>query len=74
MDISFNNVRAEIRRRGWTIEQFCEALGISKRAFYDWEAKKDFPVSYAIKMARMFNTSLEYVLNVHIPYEPEQGA
>lgn len=70
MDISFNNVRAEIARRGWTIEQFCQNLGISKRTFYDWELKKDFPVSYAIQMAMMFNSSLEYVLNVYIPCGP----
>ena len=70
MDISFNNVRAEITRRGWTIEQVCKELGIAKRTFYDWEDKKDFPVSYAVQMAKMFNTSLEYVLNVHIPYDP----
>ena len=70
MEIRFNNVRAEITRRNWTIEQFCKELGISKRTFYDWEDKKDFPVSYAIKIAKMFNASLEYVLNVHIPYEP----
>lgn len=66
-EIDFKNIRAEIARRGWTIEQFCGELGIVKRTFYDWESKKDFPVRYALAIADMFGVSLEYVLGVQIP-------
>lgn len=74
MKITFNNIRAEIARRGWTIEQFCEKLKIGKRTFYDWESKADLPSSYAVEIAVLFNTSIEYVLNVQLPHAPNQQA
>ena len=64
METSFNNIRAEISRRGWTIEQFCREIGIAKRTFYDWESKKDFPVSYAILIAEMFCVSVDYIIGI----------
>lgn len=70
-EIDFRNIRAEITRKGWTIEQFCNELGIVKRTFYDWESKKDFPVKYLLAMAQMFGVSLEYALGVQIPVNPE---
>lgn len=62
MKITFNNIRAEIARRGWTIEQFCKKLGIGKRTFYDWETKGDLPASYVLQMAQMFDTTTDYLI------------
>ena len=70
-EIDFRNMRAEITRKGWTIEQFCAELGIVKRTFYDWEAKKDFPVKYLLTMAQMFGVSMEYVLGVQPTAAPK---
>lgn len=62
MKIKFQNIRAEITRNNWTIEQFCEKLGVSKGTFYKWEEKGDFPISYAVKMTEIFAKPLDYLL------------
>ena len=62
MRIEFNNIRAEGARNRLTIEQFCRELGVEKKTFYNWEAKGDLPASYAVETAKLFNTSVDYIL------------
>lgn len=64
MKIKFDNIRAEIARKGWTIEQFCRKIGISKGTFYSWEEKGDFPLSYVIKMSSLFGKSIDYLIGI----------
>ncbi len=64
MKISFDNIRAEISRKGWTIEQFCKELGISKNTFYSWEEKGDLPLSKCLKMSSMFHKSIDYLIDI----------
>ena len=62
MKIRFDNIRAEIARNRFTIEQFCKKLGVEKKTFYNWESKGDLPASYVLEMANLFNTSTDYLI------------
>lgn len=64
MKIKFENIRAEIVRKGWTIEQFCNVIGISKKTFYLWEKKGDFPLSNALKMSAIFEKPIDYIIGI----------
>ena len=62
MDKVFLNIRAECARNRMTIEELSEKIGINRRTFYIWEKKKDFPVSYLVKIANLFAVSTDYLL------------
>lgn len=57
----FDNINGEIRRRNISQEQLCEALGINRRRYVDWQKKNDMPVSYFEKIARYLGVSLDYL-------------
>ena len=63
MDV-FNNIRAEVSRRGWTLQEFCDKLKISRSRFYRWEDTGDFPMSYLIKISELFNMSPDDILGI----------
>lgn len=60
----FNNINAEIKRRGITKETMCQDVGISRRTFTNWQAKGDLPSSALLKCAEYFNCSTDYLLGL----------
>ena len=62
--IPFDNIRAEISRRRWSIDEFCEKIGIGRKTFYNWEEKGDFSISYLIKMSELFGVSTDELLGI----------
>lgn len=64
MEIVFRNIRAECARNALTIEELSNKLGIERKTFYNWEAKKDLPVSYLLKMASIFNVDIDVILGL----------
>ena len=64
MDIVFDNIRAECARNRITIEELAEQLGIERKTFYNWENKKDFPVSMPKKMADIFGITTDKLLGI----------
>lgn len=64
MDIVFDNIRAECARNRITIEELAEQLGIERKTFYNWENKKDFPVSMLKKMADIFGITTDKLLGI----------
>lgn len=64
MDTVFKNIRAECARNSITIEELSRQLGIERKTFYNWEAKKDFPISYLVKMSEIFNVSTDVILGL----------
>lgn len=64
MEIVFRNIRAECARNALTIEELSNKLGIERKTFYNWEAKKDLPVSYLLKMASIFNVGTDVILGL----------
>lgn len=64
MELVFRNIRAECARNALTIEELSNKLGIERKTFYNWEAKKDLPVSYLVKMANIFCVSTDDLLSL----------
>lgn len=62
----FDNIRVEIARREWSINEYCEKLGVPRRRFYNWEERGDLPTSYLIKTAELFGMSTDYLLGLSI--------
>ena len=64
MENVFKNIRAECARNSISIEELSNQLGIERRTFYNWEAKKDFPVSYLVKMALILRVRVDVLLGI----------
>lgn len=64
MDNVFRNIRAECARNSFSLEELSNKLGIERKTFYNWEAKKDFPASYLVKMANIFHISVDELLGL----------
>lgn len=64
MENVFRNIRAECARNRMTLEELSEKLHIERKTFYNWESKKDFPVSYLMKMSVIFHVSTDYLLGI----------
>lgn len=60
----FDNIRAEIKRKRMTIDEFCEKLGIQRTRFYRWEDAGDFPISYLVKMSEILEVSPDNILGI----------
>ena len=58
----FKNIRAELKRRKWSIDSFCGKLGIRRNRFYNWEMKNDLPASYLIRTAELFGMSVDELI------------
>lgn len=58
------NIEAERARKGLTKEELSMQLGVSLKTYYNWVNKDmDIPSSSLLKMADMFGTSIDYLLN-----------
>lgn len=64
MENVFRNIRAECARNAMSIEDLSNELCIERKTFYNWEAKKDFPVSYLVKMSQLFHVSVDTLLGI----------
>lgn len=65
MENVFRNIRAECARNSFSIEEFSDKLGIERKTFYNWETKKDFPVSYLVKMSAIFHIPTDALLGLN---------
>ena len=64
MDSVFKNIRAECARNSISIEELSNMIGIERKTFYNWESKKDFPISYLVKMASIFHVKTDEILGL----------
>lgn len=64
MEVVFDNIRAECARKHISIEALAEKLGVERKTFYNWENKKDLPVSMLKKMAEIFGTTTDELLGI----------
>ena len=58
----YPNINAERSRRKLTIEEFAQALGVTRKTIYNWMTHGNIPQSKLEKMAEMFNCSIDYLL------------
>ena len=74
METVFRNIRAECARNSYSIEELSQALGIERKTFYNWESKRDFPVSYLVKIASIFHISTDELLGLSTKNHPRSGS
>lgn len=59
-----NNIEAERARNQLTKEEMAERLNISPKTYYNWITEAtDIPSSALIKMRKMFNVTIDYLLS-----------
>ncbi|MSA02945.1 helix-turn-helix domain-containing protein [Lactonifactor sp. BIOML-A3] len=57
------NIEAERARKRLTKEELAKTLDISVKTYYNWiNGDTDIPGSALLKMAKLFGTSIEYLL------------
>lgn len=59
----YPNIEAERARNGYSQEELIERLGYKeRRSYYGWLTSGNIPTSVLIKMADLFNCSVDYLL------------
>lgn len=64
-DIFYSNLEAERARKGWTIRQTADKLGIDEKTYRNRLAGgKDLPASAVYAIATIFDVSADYLLGL----------
>lgn len=58
----YPNINAERARKGWSLDQMAEKLGVTRKTVYNWISKGDIPQSKLIAMSELFECSTDYLL------------
>jgi transcriptional regulator with XRE-family HTH domain len=59
----YPNIEAERVRKGLSQDEVIEKLGYKERkTYYNWLSSGNIPTSVLIKMAELFNCSIDYLL------------
>lgn len=57
------SIEAERVRNQLTKEDLAKKMGVSLRTYYNWiNEETDMPISFLIKMSKMFGTTTDYLL------------
>ena len=59
----FQNIRAELKKRKWSVDRYCKKLGKRRNCFYNWEMKNDLPASYLIRTTELFGLTVEELIH-----------
>lgn len=59
-----NNIEAERVRKGFTKEGLSKELGICSKTYSGYIHGKAIPSSILINMSKIFNCSVDYLLNI----------
>lgn len=58
------NIEAERVRKGMTKDQIAQALGVSRKTYWNWiNERQSIPSSHLIRMAQFFAVSVDYLLS-----------
>ncbi len=58
-----SSIEAERVRNGWSKEELAKKLEISTKTYYNWiNEETDVPSTALVKMAKMFGTDIDYLL------------
>ena len=58
----YPNINAERSRKGMTIADLANALGVTRKTIYNWMAHGSIPQSALEKRAPLFDCSIDYLL------------
>lgn len=60
--MKYPNIEAERARNGMSSENLAAALGVSRKTLYNWCATGNIPQSALLKMSKIFECSIDYLL------------
>lgn len=60
--MKYPNIDAERARKGMSAEALATTLGVTRKTLYNWCNCGNIPQSALVKMAELFNCSIEYLL------------
>lgn len=70
-----SSIEAERVRKGWTKEELAKRLGVSIKTYYNWiNEETDVPSTALVRMARMFGTNIDYLLEGMVGVTNEKRA
>ena len=58
----YPNIAAERAKRKMSVDALATKLGVSRKTIYNWENSGSIPQSALIKMAELFNCTIDYLL------------
>ena len=60
--MKYPNIDAERARNGMSNDNLAEKLGIARKTLFNWMNSGNIPASALIRMADLFNCSVDYLL------------
>ena len=60
--MKYPNIEAERARKGISNDSLAETLGVTRKTLFNWMEKGNIPTTALIRMADMFNCSIDYLL------------
>lgn len=62
MSYVYPNIEAERVRNNITQEMLADKLGVERKSYYNWLTKGNIPGPILIKLANLFDCSIDYLL------------
>lgn len=59
----YPNITAERAKRKMSQDKLAKELGVTRKTIYNWENSGRIPQKKLIKMAEIFDCSIDYLLN-----------
>lgn len=59
---AYENIEIERIKKGMSLQDLADVLGVSRGAIYSWLKSGDIPATKLIEMAKMFGCSTDYLL------------
>ena len=60
--MKYPNIEAERARKAMSLEEFAEALGVTRKTVFNWMTSGNIPLGKLICMADLFGCSIDYLL------------
>jgi len=60
--MKYPNIDAERARHGINAEELARMLGVSRKTLYNWTVNGNIPSSALVRMADIFQCSIDYLL------------
>ena len=60
--LRYPNIAAERARKGMSLEELGNAIGVSRKTINNWETKGNIPQDKLVAMADLFGTTADYLL------------
>ena len=60
----YMNIEAKRARNNLSQDELSKKLGITRKTYYEKQLKEDFSAEMLIKMSKLFNCSIDYLLGL----------